>query len=370
MNFLLFDPNPMVDAEVEEKRRATKIWVEDGIVCQRLAPQEFGGEHRQNGAFYLSVLWTVSLWAKITNSAQTFGRFLRKDKLSIWNAIKARNLKKAVKRCVFIWVTTSLEMGRDPNHVSSSFVDRFSRYNHQAKWGAAGWKSLDVFYNYWEEVFPRLVKDLESWLTGYWIERMANRQAVTNRLKIAVNLLVGAFSKFSGEPEIRLLSVASGSAQAVIQAMQRCPNLNVKAILIDADQTALDEAGKSIAEAGLTGKFELKLGKTEILEEVCKTFRPHVVEMIGFLDYRPDEKAIQLIGRIWNILPTGGVFITCNIRNNPEMVFLHWVLIWPPMIYRSARQLGKMVIGGGFEREKTKLFYEPFEIHGIAVAVK
>jgi len=354
------------------RREETKIWAENGITVQRLASNEFDGEHKQNGAFYLCVLWAVSLVAKITNSVQAFCRFLQKDKSSVWNAIKAGNFKKAAKRFVFIWVTTSLEMGRDQNHVSSFFVDRFSRYNHQAKWGAAGWKSLDIFYNYWERVKPQLMDNWEGRLTRYWIERMENRQAVTNRLKIAVNLLSDALSlsKFSNGPEIRLLSIASGSAQAVIQTMKRCPGLNIKAVLIDSDQTALDEAKKSIEEAGLADKFKLKLGKTEILEEVCKTFQPHVVEMIGFLDYRPDEKAIQLIGRIRNVLQRGGVFITCNIRRNPERFFLHWVLIWPPMVYRSASQLGKLIVGGGFMEEKTKLFYEPFEIHGLAVAVK
>jgi len=346
-----------------------EIWTEDGIVIAKLASKDFGGEYKPNGVFYLCILWIVSLLAMITNSVKAFCRFLKKDKTSIWNAIKARDFKKAIKRFLVIWMTVNWEMGRDPRHFSSVFVDRFSCYNHQAKWGAAGWKSLDVFYNYWENIQPKLNGNFKGFITRYWIERMENRQAVTNRLKIAVNLLAEAFDRFSNEPEIRLLSIASGSAQAVIRAMQQCPKLNIKAILIDSDQTALDEAKKSINEAGLEDRFIVVLGKTDILEKVCRDFQPHVVEMIGFLDYRPTKKAIELIGRIRNVLPPGGVFVTCNIQKNPEKIFLDWELLWP-MIYRSPKELSGLLIGGGFERYKINLTYEPFKIHGIAVAVK
>jgi len=351
------------------KREVTKIWVENGVLVQRLASHEFGGEFKRTGKFYLAVLQVVSIWAMITNSAQIIFRLVGKDKSALWKAIAVRDYKKISKELMKLWLCTSWEMGRDPNHISSTFVDRFSRFNHQAKWGAAGWKSLDVFYNYWENVQPKLGSDLEGWLTRFWIERMENRQAVTNRLKIAVNLIADALVKFAKEPEIRLLSIASGSAQADIRAMQRHPRLNIKAVLIDSDQTALNEAKKAIQEAGLEERFTLILGKTDVLEDVCKTFHPHVVEMVGFLDYRPKHKAIELIGRIRNVLPKDGVFITCNICPNPEKIFLNWVLLWP-MIYRTPAQLAGLILGGGFTAESVKLFYEPFEIHGIAVAVK
>jgi len=351
------------------EREATKVWVENGIFVQRLASHEFGGEYKRNGAFYLCILWAVSLLAMITNSVGVFYRFLKKDKSSLWNAIMARDFKKTLKRFLIVWITACWEMGRDPKHISSFFVDRFSRYNHQAKWGAAGWKSLDVFYNYWGNIQPRLGRNLEGGLTRYWIERMENRQAVTNRLKIAINLLADALGKFANEPEIRFLSIASGSAQAVIGAIKKFPGLNIRVALIDADFSAINEAKRLVTESGMQNRFQFFHASTTILEEVCDNFLPHIVEMVGFLDYRSGKKAIELIGRIRNILPAGGIFVTCNIRKNAEKFFLDWVLLWP-MIYRSPREFGELLIGGGFERERITLTYEPFEIHGIAVAVK
>lgn len=115
-------------------------------------------------------------------------------------------------------------MGRDSSHISSFFVDRFSKYNHLAKVGAASWRSLELFYNYHGMVRPQLNRNLEGWLTRCWMGKVENRQAVTNRLKVVVRLLIEALNQFDNEPEVRVLSVASGSAQAIVEAIKECPS--------------------------------------------------------------------------------------------------------------------------------------------------
>lgn len=260
-------------------------------------------------------------------------------------------------------------LGRDPKHVSSIFFDRFSHYNHQAKYGAAGWRSLDLFYNYHTKVKPKLQRDFEGWITSLWSERLENRQAVANRLKIAVDLLSQSLAEFAGEPEIRLLSIASGSAQAVVEAMKRRPELNIKVLLIDFDKSALEEARRLVGESGLADRFSYQADTTKALEAAGRDFKPHIIEMIGFLDYRPRQKAITLIHRIKEQLPPGGVFLTCNIHPNREKIFLDWVLLWP-MIYRTDKEFADVVVEGGFAPDKVRIVYEPFRIHGIAVCKK
>jgi len=326
-----------------------EVWMEDGIIITKLSSKEFEGEYKPNGFFYMSVVWLATIWSMLRNLIEAVIRKIfspRKPLLKI------------------LW-----EMGRNPKHFSCFFGDWLSRYNHRAKTEAASWRALDLFYNYHEKIEPNLEDNLSGWATRFWIGRLENRQAVRNRLKIAINLLSDSFRKFVNEPEIRLLSIASGSAQAVIQALQKNPNLNIKVVLVDVDKDAIAEAKKEVEKAGLANNFDFVLGSTTVIEGVCRKFNPHIVEMIGFLDYRPKKKAISLIGRIKNILPAGGIFLTCNIRNNREKYFLTWLLLWP-MVYRSPKEFGELLIGGGFEREKTTLTYEPFQIHGIAVAVK
>jgi len=311
---------------------------------------EFGGEHCVRSRFYILSLWLVSFWAMITNFIQVIFRKIFTERHKSFNRI--------------MW-----DIGRDSNHISSTFVDRFSRYNHESKYGAAGWRSLNIFYNYNSKIKPFLNGNFEGMITRYWIEKMENRQAVTNRLKVVVNLLEETFLKFIHEPEIRLISVASGSAQAVIEAMLRCRHLNIKVILVDIDKSALKEARQSVKEAGLEDHFEFVRGTTRKLNEISQNFQPHIIEMVGFLDYRPDDKAITLINSIYQCLEPNGIFLTCNIRKNREKPFLDWVLLWP-MIYRSEKQFAKLLLGGGFNPTKTEIIYEPFKIHGIGVCQK
>ena len=321
-----------------------------GIPVHVMAPEKFGGEYDRRSPLYVGAVWFASALALTTNLSQALSRKVTKGGGATLGRI--------------LW-----DMGRDPNHVSCFLGDRFSQYNRLAKWGAAGWRSLDLFYNYRENVHPKLNRDFEGWITRQWIEKCENRQAVTNRLKIVVDLLARAFAEFTTGHEIRLLSVASGSAQAVIGAMKRSPAVNIKALLIDADESAIEESQRLVNEAGLQDRFSFVHGTTKVLEKTCGEFKPHIIEMVGFLDYRPREKAVHLIGRIRKHLPEGGIFITCNIRKNREKIFLDWILLWP-MIYRSEEQFAELLLSGGFSPDKIQLIYEPFKIHGIAVCRK
>jgi hypothetical protein len=70
--------------------------------------------------------------------------------------------------------------------------------------------------------------DFEGAITRWWIGQMENRQAVTSRKKIVIALLIKAIRRFAHEPEVEILSVASGSAQAVVEAILPCPDIRVK----------------------------------------------------------------------------------------------------------------------------------------------
>jgi len=320
------------------------------VAAEVVAPEACDGEFARAGWGYAAGVWLVSILAMITNLGEAFVRKLTR--------------RKKMRIAEILW-----SMGRRERHVSSFFFDRFSRFHHQVKYGAAGWRSLDLFYNYHDKVQPKLGNNLEGWVTRYWMGKLENRQAVTNRLKLATNLLTTAMDELSGEPEIRLLSIASGSAQAVIQAVRRRPDLHVRVLLIDADRTALDAARKLAMGAGVGACFSYRADTTNGLEEACAQFRPHIIEMIDFLDYRTQRKAIALVSRVREQLPAGGVFITGNIHPNREKIFLDWVLLWP-MIYRTSEEFAEVIVEAGFEPGRVRLIYEPFKIHGIAVCRK
>jgi len=98
-----------------------------------------------------------------------------------------------------------------------------------------------------------------------------------------------------------------------------------------------------------------------MIEEICQDFHPHIIEMVGFLDYLFDDQAVDLIGRIKKILAPNGFFLTCNINKNPEKIFLDWTLLWP-MIYRNEEQFSNVLIHGGFSPENMEIIKK----HGIS----
>ena len=314
-----------------------------------LPTEEYGLENRKVSFLYLGLLWLVSLIALVRNLGDAV--FLKMF------------MKKGESFHRILW-----EMGRNKRHVSSFAVDRFSHLCHEIKANAANWRSLDICYNYLEKFRP---KDggLANRLTDFWLRNLMNRQAITNRKKMLTNLLIKAFNKFRNEPEVRIVSFASGSAQAVIEAIKECPSINVKAVFIDIDPTALEESKRIAMAMGLNGNLNFVRGTLKTLNKVCNDFSPHIIEMVGLLDYLSKERALRLIQKIEQNLPKGGIFITCNIKKNPEKVLLDWVFLWP-MVYRSKSKLAELLVKGGFSPENVEIIYEPQEIHGIGVCQK
>lgn len=312
---------------------------------------ELGSEHNPRNLMYIIFLWIVSIYAMVTNVIQAILIKLFKN--------PDHSMEK------ILW-----NLGRSDKHISSLFVDRISKYNHMSKYFATKWQSLDIFYNYFKKIEPKLKKNLEGLATRLWIEKMENRQAVSNRKKIVTNLLVKSFFKLAVEnDEIRVVSVASGSAQAVLEAMEECRGLNIEAVFVDIEKGALEKAEELSEKYGLNGKVTFIRGTPKKLEEICSKFRPHLIEMVGFLDYQEYNRAVKLINQVYKCLEDGGIYITCNINYNREKIFLDWVLLWP-MVYRNKDEFVKLLIEGGFSPDNIQVIYEPFKIHGIGICKK
>ena len=109
------------DASVEKATWFRSYAEENGLTVVTVSPKEYGLEYEKRSVLYIISLWLVSFCAMVTNLAQAIS-------LKIFS--KRENSLRQI-----LW-----EMGRDINHVSSFAVDRFSRFNHRAKFGAAGFK--------------------------------------------------------------------------------------------------------------------------------------------------------------------------------------------------------------------------------------
>jgi len=276
--------------------------------------------------------------------------------LTIWVMIKKT-----------IWGVVDRELG-----INTFLFDKLSVPCRGIKEGAKSWRALDIIYNY----KPGVESGIRGRVSDFWI-KIINAQAVRNRLRLVKRELAEAVREIAKtESEVRIFSIASGSAQAVFETMMEVmeEGIKVKAFLLDLDQTAIYYSRAMAKDYGLEEQIGFIRSGTGKLEEIAREFRPHIIEMVGFLDYRPEEKATTLIKRIYQILPIGGKFLTANMSPNSEQYFMKWVINWT-MIYRWPRALARILVNGGFNEklgggERIRIIYEPLRLHMVAVCSK
>jgi hypothetical protein len=273
----------------------------------------------------------------------------------------------------FMWILTIYVMIKKkiykilnlpgPN-INSFFFDGLGLASRKVKEYAASWKAMDIIYNH---SFPKKITIRGLVDEFYW--HGLNCQGLRNRYKLVKCELRKVIPNFFDQKEIKLVSLACGASQAIIEiiAEYKAKNIIIKAVLMDIDQTALDAAKEFAIQSGVLD--QIKTHKINLSKEdnILIDFKPQIIEMMGFLDYNAQDKAILFVKKLYKSLDKNGVLITCNINFNIERHFIKWVINWP-MVYRKAEDLIDIAKCSGFK--KYKIIYEPLKIHGILIAKK
>jgi hypothetical protein len=249
--------------------------------------------------------------------------------------------------------------------LNTLFFDGLGLTCRKVKEYAASWKAMEIIYNH---NFPKNLKTIGGILDEFYWHGL-NCQALRNRYKLVKHQLRDAISKFDNQKEIRIASLACGSAQVVIEiiAEYKVKNVIIKAVLMDINQEALDAAKEWAKKYGVLDQIETSRVNISDQDEVLDEFKPQIVEMLGFLDYVDQNEAIRFVREIYESLSEKGILITCNINPNPEQYFIKWVINWP-MIYRHPEELIDVAAKAGFS--DYKIVYEPLKIHGLLIARK
>ena len=253
------------------------------------------------------------------------------------------------------------------NEVNTILYDGLGKSCRAIKEGAASWKALEVIYNY------KFGKKLSTIVDDFWIG-MRNAQAVRNRLKILKHELWATANEIAKHnKEVRILSLAAGSAEGVFQVASRLKQSGYpfSIVLIDVDKDAIEFVLKEAQRLGLSENVHAEVGNVLSFQKQIGNFRPNVIEMAGLLDYLNDGIAKMLIRQIQKILPEGGYFLTCHIHKNAEREFLTEVIGWgkdPVMLYRTRQELEDVVREGNFNT--MTIITEPHSIHSVVIAQK
>jgi len=266
-----------------------------------------------------------------------------------------------------IWVAIKKKIFGPNLKTNTLWFDGLSSFAREVKDNATRWRALDIVYNhpiYQDKNF------IDIKITEFWWHNLLSTRATRNRLRLLKHILKNEIQNYLNQyPEVRIISVASGSAQGMIEVMKDLKEKPIKALFLDLDISALEYSKKLAQKAKIEDKIIFVNKSAKELENIAKEFPPHIVEVVGFLMYRPKEKAINLVQRIYRILVPSGVLIISQDNYIAERFFLYFVVNWP-IIFRSPNEFTEILINGGFNPKHCKIIYEPLKMHGIAICKK
>lgn len=217
-----------------------------------------------------------------------------------------------------------------------------------------------------------------TWMSGIahrvWFNTN-NSKGVRNRIRIVERELRKAIEELGRQGKrISILSIASGSARAVVESIVNARlsvEVPVSIVFLDKNPAALEYSKGLLRSHGLLDRpgydYEWVNDTAGAFLRKTSPKRFNIVEMVGLLDYFDDNRSLALFRDIHSVLEDQGLFITANINHNPEKHFLTRVIGWK-MVYRSAEELGNLLLKSGFKENNIELYYEPLKVHGIAIA--
>ena len=208
-------------------------------------------------------------------------------------------------------------------------------------------EALEVMYTYPE----RRANDEASFSSIFWWNLLENPRAVRNRLELVKHEVASvARTCATAHGTVRLLSVGSGSARPVLEAvasLNGTPPVNM--MLLDVNEDALAYSQELAAKLGIADVTYVK-GNFLRLERHCAAFSPNVVEMVGLLDYLEDRHAMLLLRQILSVMSPHSYLVTGNISPNRESPFVTKGINWP-LVYRSSTKLFRLLTAAGFAEQ-------------------
>lgn len=237
---------------------------------------------------------------------------------------------------------------------------------------ATSHEALEILY---KEGEPHKTRNIIQSLFYYIWFTTNNPKAIRNRLRLVTRELSNELSrKFKDRKGVRLLSIASGSARAVVDSLQKTTQKEIRCstLFLDKNEKAHQYGKDLLRKKNFPPNYNFNwVGDTA--SNFPKYYKEKeeldIIEMVGLLDYFVDKKIEEIFSLIYQNLSLEGVLITANIRDNAERPFLTNLVGWK-MIYREPEDFYRMAFKAGFKKENIKILIEPMKIHFVMIARK
>lgn len=193
-----------------------------------------------------------------------------------------------------------------------------------------------------------------------------------NRLTLVRKEILDSIYHFvsQGKEEINVLSVACGSARAVLDAAKLVQDIKVNIYLVDWNEESLQSARAYATELGIADQLQTKkcyANRAVTWLQLQQGVQAHIVEVCGLIDYFTEEKTVELLALFGQVLAPNGRLITSQVAPTPEKEFLEVVVGWIGMYYRSLEQFQPLVEKAGYE---CRAYYDDTDTQVIAVGTR
>lgn len=239
--------------------------------------------------------------------------------------------------------------------------------------------ALEMVYSHGDIRFDGLDGCDDGGTARRWFDGFENARAVRERGTITTRLLVESIleraRRNQGSP-VEVVSIASGSARCVLDAVRqaRALGIQVHARMFDLDGDALTYSRKLAAGMQLKGMIETIQGN--VVRDISTKLGhvpADVVEAVGIMDYLPDPVVLRyFLPQLYDLLKDGGRLIASNIKENREQSFLHDVIGWKDMIYRTSETFANLFVRPrvGFQPKNCRAHLTPDELYCLVEAQK
>ena len=202
----------------------------------------------------------------------------------------------------------------------------------------------------------------------------ANVGGIRNRTRMVTNNVrdVAELQLKDSNQDVRILSVASGSARAVLNAMIDLSNQGFRdrvfARLVDISPRALQDSLKLAERLGLKDRVECKRYDFSQVGEYAEDFNPTISEGAGIFDYFPDDEVTTVLFSLRKYMVNNGVVIFSSVMPHYETLFATLSVGWPFMYERTENNMRQITDSAGFPEHKSVCHVDLFGRHCLVVA--
>ncbi|MDD5557515.1 MAG: class I SAM-dependent methyltransferase family protein [bacterium] len=221
-----------------------------------------------------------------------------------------------------------------------------------------GWRAMKITYENGEPtgfVDRRILKDAILTLSA------------RNRRRMAVRSIGKLIERYSTGGDVHIVGIGTGPGFNVLEAMVDAKTDRVFAYCIDEDTDAFSFGEKLAERMGLRGRVRYIAGNAINLEHLLDVV-PHIVKMVGILEYLTDDQVRALLRVSHRALPRGGsVLVNSMISSHGVDRYLRRVFNWH-LNYRSPEAIMRLFEESGFGNCSVRS--DPLGVYGIIDASK